>query len=322
MNSPSSPAAEAANVPQPPPAASPVPSSAPDRRHSWGLAMALAGAIGFSGKAILAKLMYRHGVDAVTVVMWRMLLALPLFLLMAWWGSRGKPPLARRDWAMVGLLGFTGYYLASMLDFMGLEYISASLERLILYLNPTIVLLLSVLIFKKRVTAWQLLALAISYAGVLLVFSHEIGFQGPGVVVGSLLVFASAVSYAIYLVYSGEMVKKLGSLRLVGLASTVASLLCIAHFFIARPVAAMWVPEPVLWLSLLNATACTVAPVLLVMMAVERVGPTMTAQTGMVGPLSTLTMGAILLGEPFTLWIAAGTVLVLAGIYLLAKWRH
>lgn len=319
MNSPSSPAAQpAASVPQVPCGASPA-----DRRLvSSGLAMALAGAIGFSGKAILAKLMYRHGVDAVTVVMWRMLLALPFFLLMAWWGSRGKPPLSRRDWALVGLLGLTGYYLASMLDFMGLQYISASLERLILYLNPTIVLLLSVLIFKRRVTTRQGLALAISYAGVLLVFGHEIGFQGPGVLVGSLLVFASAVSYAVYLVYSGELVKKLGSLRLVGLASTVASLLCIAHFFIARPVAAMMVPEPVLWLSLLNASACTVAPVLLVMMAVERIGPTMTAQTGMVGPLSTLTMGAFLLGEPFTLWIAAGTVLVLAGIYLLAKWRH
>ncbi|WP_119153101.1 DMT family transporter [Caldimonas tepidiphila] len=287
-----------------------------------GIAMALAGAIGFSGKAILAKLMYRHGVDAVTVVMWRMLLALPMFVLMAWWSSRGKAALARRDWAMVGLLGLTGYYLASMLDFMGLEYISASLERLILYLNPTIVLLMSVLLFKRRVSARQLLALAVSYAGVLLVFSHEIGAQGPHVLLGSLLVFGSAVSYAVYLVYSGEMVKRLGSLRLVGLASTVASLLCIAHFLVARPLSAMLVPEPVLWLSLLNATLCTVAPVLLVMMAIERIGPTLAAQTGMVGPLSTLAMGAVLLGEPFTVWIAAGTVLVVSGIYLLAKWRH
>lgn len=283
--------------------------------------LAVLGSIAFSGKAIIVKLAYRYGVDAVTLIMYRMLFALPLFAVMAWWAGRGKAPLARRDWLGILGLGVSGYYLASFLDFMGLQYISASLERLILYLNPTLVLALSVWIFKKRVTWRQLLAIAVSYAGVLLVFGHEVNFEGRNVLLGTTLVFASAVSYAVYLVYSGEMVRRLGSLRLVGWASLVACVLCIVQFVVLRPLSAAVVAPEVIWLSVLNATLCTVAPVLMVMMAIERVGATIAAQTGMVGPLSTQMMGVLILGEPFTMWIAVGTFVVLTGIWLLARWK-
>jgi drug/metabolite transporter (DMT)-like permease len=286
-----------------------------------GLLLASGGAIGFSGKAIIVKLAYRHGVDAVTLIMYRMLFALPLFLLLSWWAGRGKPSLTRRDWITVAGLGFSGYYLASFLDFAGLAYITASFERLILYLNPTLVLLMGLLFFKRRATRQQLLALAVSYVGVLLVFGHELSFAGANAALGAGLVFASAISYAVYLVYSGEEVKRLGAMRLTGLASTVACVLCIAQFFILRPVSAMNVAAPVIWLSVLNATVCTVAPVLMVMMGVERIGATLAAQTGLIGPLSTIMMGVVILGEPFTAWIAAGTLLVLAGIWLLARAR-
>lgn len=286
-----------------------------------GLLLAAGGAVAFSGKAIIVKLSYRYGVDAVTLIMYRMLFALPLFALLAWWSGRGKPALTRRDWLGIGGLGFCGYYLASFLDFLGLQYISASLERLILYLNPTLVLALGVVLFKKPVRARQLVAIAVSYAGVLLVFGQEVNFEGPHVLLGGLLVFASAVSYAVYLVYSGEMVQRLGSMRLVGWASMVACVLCIAQFALLRPWSAAVVAPEVLWLAVLNATACTVAPVLMVMMAIERIGAVATAQIGMIGPLSTLSLGVLVLGEPFTPWIAAGTVLVLAGVWLLTKWR-
>mgnify|MGYP000668596259 CR=1 FL=1 len=204
--------------------------------------------------------------------------------------------------------------------FAGLAYISASLERLILYLNPTLVLLLGLVLYKRRITSPQLLGMGISYCGVMLVFGHEIAVQGvgerSGAAWGALLVFSSAVSYAIYLVYSGELVKRLGSLRLVGLATTVACLLCIAQFLLLRPLEAAWVAPEVMWLSLLNATACTVAPVLMVMMAIERIGASTAAQTGMVGPMSTILMGVLILKEPFTAWVAAGTVLVITGIFV------
>ncbi|HEY0954482.1 MAG TPA: DMT family transporter [Roseateles sp.] len=291
--------------------------AAPVVKPKWsGLLLAMLGAIGFSGKAIIVKLAYRHGVDAVTLLMWRMLLAFPLFLLLAWWAGRGRPPLTARDWRDIVVLGFTGYYLASYLDFAGLAYISASLERLILYLNPTLVLLLSVVFFHHRLQGRQVLALAISYAGVVAVFAHELHFEGSATALGAALVFGSAVSYAIYLALSGRVVQRLGALRLTGLASSVACVLCIAQFLLLRPLEEAWVSEPVLWLSLLNATACTVAPVLMVMLAIARVGAPLAAQVGMVGPMSTILMSYFLLGEPMNGWIAVGTGLVLGGVFM------
>jgi drug/metabolite transporter (DMT)-like permease len=305
-----------------PPALATLSTATPAARPArlWpGLALATAGSIAFSGKAIIVKLAYRHGVDAVTLIMYRMLFALPLFLALAWWAGRGRPRLTGRDWRTVAALGFSGYYLASFLDFAGLAYVSAGFERLVLYLNPTLVLLLGRVLFKRRVARRQLVDLAVSYAGVLLVFGHEAHVAGSNVVLGAALVFGSAVAYACYLVYSGEEVKRLGSLRLTGLATTVACVLCIAQFLLTKPLSAAVVAPPVLWLSVLNATLCTFAPVLMVMMAIERVGATVAAQTGMVGPVSTILMGVLILGEPFTPWIALGTVCVLAGVWLLAK---
>lgn len=297
-------------------------SSSPSSRSSNlpGLVLALAGAMAFSGKAIIVKLAYRYGVDAVTVIMFRMLFALPIFLAMAWWSGRGKPPLTRGDWLGVVGLGFTGYYLSSFLDFIGLQYVTASLERLILYLNPTLVLLFNWAVYRKRFTRMQLLGMAVSYAGVVLVFGHEVRLEGSNVALGAALVFASAVSYAVYLVYSGQMVQRVGSLRLVGLATSVACVCCIVQFLVLRPVSvALTVAPQVVWLSILNAVLCTAIPVLLVMMAIERIGAAVTSQTGMVGPVSTILLGVWLLGEPFTVFVAAGTVLVIAGIFVFTR---
>ena len=281
--------------------------------------LALLGAIAFSGKAIIVKLAYRYGVDAVTLLMYRMLFALPIFAAMAWWASRGQPPLEPRDrWGVLGL-GFSGYYLASFLDFAGLAYISASLERLILYLNPTIVLLLGWAVYGRGIRWGQALGMAISYCGVVLVFGQEVQLQGAHTAWGAALVLGSAVSYAIYRVYSGEMVKRLGSLRLVGLATSVACVLCLLQFALLRPRSAALVAPEVLWLSVLNALLCTAAPVLMVMMAIERIGASAASQVGMVGPMSTILMGVWLLGEPFTAWVAAGTVLVIAGIFVFTR---
>lgn len=285
-----------------------------------GLLLATLGAIAFSGKAIIVKLGYRYGADAVLLLMLRMLFALPLFVVMAWWAGRGKPPLSRRDWWGVLGLGFCGYYLSSFLDFAGLQYITASLERLILYLNPTLVVIFGWVVYKRSITWGQLAGMGLSYCGVLLVFGHELGAQGSHAAWGAFLVLASAISYAVYLIYSGEMVRRLGSLRLVGLATSVACLFCIAQYFVVRDAASLQAVAPeVLWLSLLNALLCTAAPVLMVMMAIERIGPGLTAQTGMIGPLSTILMGVWLLDEGFNRWMLVGTVLVMGGILLFTR---
>ena len=290
-----------------------------------GLAMAMLGAIAFSGKAIIVKLAYQHGVDAVTFLMLRMLLALPFFVAMAWWSGRvqdsSKPmPLSMKDKMGIVWLGFTGYYLASFLDFSGLAYISASLERLILYLNPTLVLILGVVLYRRPIGRMQWLGLAISYSGVLVVFGHEVQLTGKDVGLGAALVFGSAVSYALYLSYSGEMVQRLGALRLVGLASCVACVLCLLQFALMRPLSVVWALDAqVWWLSLLNATACTVVPVVLVMLGIERLGAGLAAQVGMVGPMSTLAMAALILGEPLTPWVMVGTAAVMVGVFVCTR---
>ena len=290
-----------------------------------GLTLAGLGAVAFSGKAIIVKLAYRHGVDAVTLIMLRMLFALPFFLAMTWWASRqtssGTPvQLTRKDVLGIAWLGVTGYYLASFLDFAGLQYITASLERLILYLNPTLVLLLGLVLYGRRIGVRQAVGMAISYAGVLLVFGHEVTLQGADVALGALLVLLSAISYALYLFYSGEMVQRLGSLRLVGLATSVACVLCIVQFVVLRPLDVAWAVAPqVIWLSVLNATLCTVVPVMLVMMAIERIGSSLAAQVGMVGPMATMLMGVLVLDEAFTAWLVAGTALVISGVLVCSR---
>jgi drug/metabolite transporter (DMT)-like permease len=199
--------------------------------HAQGVLLAAIGAIGFSGKAVIVKLCYRYGIDAITVLMLRMLFALPLFLALAWWGGRGQPALTRRDWPVLFWLGFCGYYLSSFLDFSGLQYIGASLERLVLYLHPTFVLALSALFFGVRLTRRQAISLALSYLGVLLVFGHDLSVSGPHVLLGSALVLASAMSYAVYLVLSGSAVRRIGAVRVTGIATSIACLLCTLQLF-------------------------------------------------------------------------------------------
>jgi len=287
-----------------------------------GPLMAMAGAVAFSGKAIIVKLAYRHDVDAITLIMLRMLVALPFFLLMVWWAGRGQAPLSWRDRGAAAALGFTGYYLASFLDFLGLQYITASLERLILYVTPAVVLLLSWAVYGRRASGRQWAAMGLGYFGLVLVFGHELTLDGPRVALGAALVVASTLSYAAYLLYSGEVVRRMGSLRLTGWASSVACALCLGQFAAMRPVGSiLHLPQPVAWLSLVNGTLCTVVPVLLVMMAIERIGSAKAAQYGMVGPITTIGLGVLILDEPFTAWVAAGTLCVLGGVALLARSR-
>lgn len=284
-----------------------------------GVALAFVGSIIFSAKAILIKLCYRYAVDAETLLMYRMLFALPFFLLMGWWAQRGKPPLPRKCfWQAVGV-GVLGYYLASYLDFLGLQFVTAGLERLILYLNPTMVLVLGWLVHGKRVTLRQAAGMAISYAGVFLVFAQELGVQGDAVGLGALLVFGAALSYSLYLVLGEGVIKKLGSLHMAGVATSTACMLCIVQWVVLRPWSSAAVPMDVIWLSVLNATLCTALPVLMVLMSVERIGSALVSQIGMVGPMSTILLGVWLLGEPFNTWIVVGTALVLAGVFVATR---
>jgi len=305
----------------------PVPLASHDRLPTapsarlGGIALAAIGAVAFSGKAIIVKLAYRYGVDAVTLIALRMAVALPFFAWVAIVIERraSTPRLLASDWPKILLLGVLGYYLASYLDFLGLAYITATLERLILYLNPTIVLAIGVFWFKRRILPRQWIALGLSYVGVVLALMHDFRLGGSNIALGSILVFASALAYALYLVGSGEMVKRVGALRLTALASCVASLCCIVQFLITRPWSALVLPTQVYWLSALNGVACTVLPVFAVMFAIARVGAPTAAQVGMIGPVSTIIFSWLLLGESMGAAQVFGTLLVLSGVFIVSR---
>ncbi|MEO5932823.1 MAG: DMT family transporter, partial [Duganella sp.] len=237
-----------------------------------GLGIAIGGAVLFSTKAIVAKLLYRYQLDAVAVLAFRMLFSLPVFAAVAVWKMRTEAPLSTADrWRLIGL-GLVGYYLSSFLDFLGLQYITVGLERLILFLTPTFVLLISSTLLKQHISGRRWLALFISYCGIVFVFVHDLGNGGDNVALGATLVLGSAAAYAIYLLLSGEMVKRLGALRLVSYAMCVSSVACVAQFLVLRPVSALVQPMQVYGLSLANGIFCTVMPVFMTMAAVERIG--------------------------------------------------
>ncbi|MBI1771186.1 MAG: DMT family transporter [Burkholderiales bacterium] len=288
------------------------------RHYLTGLAIALTGAILFSTKAIVAKLIYRYNVDAVTLICFRMAFSLPIFAAIAVWQMHKAGSLSKADrWRLVGL-GLVGYYLSSFLDFLGLQYISAGLERLILFLTPSFVLLISAFFLKRAVSMLEWTALLVSYLGIVLAFFHDLKLGSDYVMLGSALVLGAAISYAIYLIQSGQLVQRLGSLRLVSYAMCVSSAACIGQFFILRPASMLVQPLAVYSLSIVNAIMCTVLPVFLTMIAVKRIGAATASQAGMIGPVSTLFLGAYFLGEPITSWQMAGTVLVMGGMYLLS----
>jgi drug/metabolite transporter (DMT)-like permease len=289
-----------------------------------GFAMAASGAILFSAKPILAKLHYRYGIDALDVLALRMAFSAPLFALLAVRETararRRGESLSRRDFGSILVLGLLGYYLSSLLDFWGLEYVPVSLERLILFLNPTFVLLIGLLAFARPVSPRQWIAMAVSYAGVALVFGESLRVTGDHVVFGALLVLGAALSYALYLALSGELVRRLGSLRLVAYAMCVSTLATLAHYGIARDAATLFAqPWEVYGLALANAVFCTVLPVTLTMAAVARIGAGSTAQLSALGPVSLVFLGGWILGERITVLQILGTAVVLASVLLLSR---
>ncbi|AZS78680.1 MULTISPECIES: DMT family transporter [Achromobacter] len=299
-----------------------LPSSLPSGRAA-GILMAMLGAVLFSAKAIVVKFTYRYGIDAVTLIAFRMLFAMPFFAAVAWHQSRRAArgeivTMTAKERVQVIVLGLLGYYLSSFLDFLGLRYITASLERLILFLSPSLVVLLSAFWFKRPIERRQWLAMVLSYAGVVLVFAHDLSFGGGSeVLLGSLFVFGSAASYSVYLICSGELIKRVGPTRLVAYAMLVSCVACIIQFFLIHPPSMLLQPAGVYGYSVIHATLNTVVPVFMLMWAVSLIGAPTASLLGMVGPVSVLFLASWFLNEPITLWQLAGTALVLTGVFAL-----
>lgn len=284
-----------------------------------GRLFAILSATGFSLKAIFVKLAYAAGpVDALTLLALRMGLALPLFAWLLWLsrGERGEA-VGAADVSRILLLGLLGYYLSSLFDFYGLEHISAGLERLILFTYPTLVLLLQALVLRERPSLGTLLAMGVCYAGLGIAFVHDVGVAeaGSDVMVGAAWVFASAVTYALYYFGAGVMLRRLGSMRLAGLAGGASSLMVLAHYGVAGdPAQLASLPLSIWGFAAAMALCSTVLPIYWMALAIQRMGPTQTAAVGNLGPVLTLLASWAVLSESVSLYQLAGLGLVLLGI--------
>jgi drug/metabolite transporter (DMT)-like permease len=288
-----------------------------------GIALALAGTISFAFRPILIKLGYAsHPVSATTLLFLRMTLSLPFFVAMAWW-SRGGAPIARRDWLGIVGLGFLGYYLASLLDFLGLQYVSAGVGRLIMFLYPTLVVILSAVFLKKNPTLKELAALAITYSGIALVLSSQFASAPENrlFVFGALLIFASAMCYAVYLVTGSQLVKRIGSAQFTAYTMIVSAAPAIAQFIILESPAALAIPAQLWWIAVLLATACTALPVFLVAEALKRIGANHFALIGALGPVTTVLADFFLLDGALSGEQMVGGALVISGVLLVSVKR-
>jgi drug/metabolite transporter (DMT)-like permease len=284
-----------------------------------GVFFALLAAVGFSAKAILVKLAYLDRVDAVTLLALRMAFSVPFFIGVALWARRQHAdPLSRQDWMLVLILGLIGYYLSSFLDFLGLEYISAGLERLILFLYPTITVILSALVARRAIGRPVVAAMAVCYAGIALVFIHDVGTVQGGIVLGASLVFGSTLSYSIYLVGAGHAIARIGTARFTAYAMIVATAASLLQFAVTHPVHALAVPARVYELALAMAFFSTLLPVFLLSHAIRRIGSASTSLIGSIGPVSTILMAYVFLQEGVSLMQIAGSALVLAGVLIVS----
>lgn len=292
----------------------------PFRPALVGIILVLASAILFATKSIFIKLAYQEAVDPVTLLTLRMVFALPFFLVMALVASHrsNTTPLTRRDWGSMFLLGFAGYYMASLLDFMGLQYISAGLERLVLFLYPTMTVLLTAFVLKRPVNRLTWLAIGVSYAGMALVVWPDVHNAGEHLALGMALVFGGALAYACYLVGSGEIIQRLGANRFTGITLSISSLCCVIHFLLVNPFGALAVSPRVLGLGMILAIVCTVLPATMLTNGIRRIGASRAALIGAVGPVATLYLGYAVLGETLVGIQMAGTALVLAGVLMVS----
>ena len=282
------------------------------------IGLGLTGIILFSTKAIFAKLAYQYEVDAINLLLLRMTFSLPFYLFFAFYKNQEKVTAAKNDYLWVLLFGFLGYYLASYFDFKGLEYIKASLERLILFTYPTFVVILSFIFLKIKISRYQLYAILVTYLGICIVFLPEIEINNPSTTLrGSLLVLLSAVTYASYVFGSGWLIPKFGAIRFTSYVMIVSSILIIAQFMVESKmnVNVLIFPKEVYIYGLLIALFSTVIPSFLISYAIKELGANQFSIFGSIGPISTLMLAYLFLEERLSSLQLLGSIIVMMGVF-------
>ncbi len=283
--------------------------------------LALTGVIMFSSKAVLVKSAYKYGIDALSLLTLRLLMALPVYLIILFSTSRTGhiKKIPGLDFLKVAFLGFIGYYLASFLDFYGLHYISASLERLILFIYPTLVLIISGVFLKKRVSVEQIFAVIITYFGVMLAFFKNDMPTGSNITFGGVLIFGSALFYAIYLVGSETLIPRFGTKLFISMAMTVSTISAITHFIITSDTNLWGFNKEVYILTAIMSVVSTIIPSFMIAEAIKLIGASNVAVIGSFGPVSTIILAVIFLDEKITPFQLLGTIVVISGILFIAN---
>ena len=287
-----------------------------------GIALAILAALGFSLKAIFVKLAYSVApVEAITLLALRMALSLPFFIVAGFVALRSGAPISRRDWGLLVVLGLLGYYASSLFDFLGLQYISAGLERLILFTYPTLTIVVGVLFLGKRFDRHLIPALLLSYAGIGLAFAHDVQLAGDPrtVLIGAGFVFASALTYACYSAGAEVAVHRMGSVRFSALGLLVSTMAAQIHFLLSEPLSALIQPWPVYAYGAAMALFSTVLPVFWQSAAIRRIGSARTVLIGTLGPMLTLFFSWTLLDEPLSFYQLGGMALVVAGVWQISR---
>jgi drug/metabolite transporter (DMT)-like permease len=281
------------------------------------------GAIMFAGKAVIVKYLYmHHEIDKVSMLTLRMVFSMPFYAAILLWNLKTNKKivtLTTKDWLWMVAIGLLGYYLASYFDFWGLQYITAGIERLVLFVYPTLVVLIGAIFLKKKINNIQKIALVVTYLGLFVAFipDIQIGLQ-KNMVFGSFLIFLSALTYALYLIGNGEMVKKIGSLLFTCYALLISTAMVIIHYYVSIGHGIFDFPKQIYVLSLIMAVFCTVIPSFLISDGIKRIGAGNTAIIGSVGPVATIFMASYFLDESFSGWQIVGTIFVLMGVLMIS----
>ena len=308
-------------------ASAPVGAGASTAGHLIGVLLAAVAAVAFSQRAVFVKLAYEDMSDPVTLLALRMMVSLPFLVVAAAWhhksaSGQALPAITSRDALRLAALGFVGYYLASFLDMFGLQFVAAGVGRLLLFIYPTFVVILSAVVLGKRVSRRELVALALTYIGVALILSNQFDKTSDHFWLGATLVMLSAVSFSVYLVGSGEMVVRIGTIRFTAYATAAASIYCILQFLALRPLSALVLPTRVYLLTIAMALISTVMPIFMTAEALRRIGASRVAMISALGPVATVVSGYVGLDETMTLLQTAGGVLVVLGVLVVAARRR
>ncbi|WP_178988402.1 DMT family transporter [Winogradskyella schleiferi] len=286
----------------------------------YGILIGILGIVLFSSKAVMVKLAYRYEIDAISILLLRMLFAFPFYIAIAYfYRNEEKDTTQPKDYLWLVFFGFVGYYLASYFDFVGLTFIKASLERIILFIYPTIVLVFNKWFLKKPITAVQKLAILITYIGILITFGSEVSISGNKAFLGGFFVLLSAITYASYLVGSGWLIPKFGVMRFTAYAMLVSCVCVFIHFGMVAKNDIFNFPWQVYMLGLAIAVFATVIPSFLVSMSIKLINSSNFAVIAGIGPISTIVLAVIFLNESLTMLQVLGTLIVISGILLVSK---